>query len=366
VIGSRFLRNPNIISTYHFTGKYPGFIAFGKKAAELLCQYESKTLNNNISDFFSHNGLKVAEVPISVRKKKISQHSIKKTIIALPAYNEETNLGFVIKGALQFSNTILVVDDGSTDNTALVAEEAGAIVVKHEKNLGYGGALNTIFSTSRSMEADALVIIDSDGQHNPEDIQPLLEKLDQGADVVIGSRFLEIKNTIPLYRKIGMKVLDIFTKAAGVQKITDSQSGFRAYGKKAIGILKITGKGMSAGSEILIQISDNNLKVQEVPITVRYDIEDTSTHNPIFHGFSVLSNIFALINFRNPKIIFGLPAVMLIFLGFLVLLSMEILQGLEDIPRFYLYSLSISLLLTGFVIGCEGQIYHYYINKSKN
>ncbi len=366
VIGSRFLRNPNIISTYNFTGKFPGFMSFGKNAAKLLCQTDSCTLNNNISYFFSTNGLKVAEVPISVRKKKISQNSIKKTIIALPAYNEESNLESVIKGALQFSNTILVVDDGSTDNTALVAGEAGAIVVKHEKNLGYGGALNTIFSTARTMEADALIIMDSDGQHNPKDIQQLLEKLDQGVDVVIGSRFLEIKNNIPLYRQFGMKTLDLFTKAAGVQKITDSQSGFRAYGKEAIKILKITGIGMSAGSEILIQVSDNKLKIQEVPITVRYDIEDTSTHNPIFHGFSVLSNIFALINFRNPRVIFGLPAGVLIFLGLLVLLSMNIFRELEDIPHLYLYSLSITLLMMGFVIGCEGQIYHYYINKSKN
>lgn len=283
----------------------------------------------------------------------------------MPAYNEEKNLPSVIKGALEYSNTVLVVDDGSSDKTAIVAEESGAIVIRHEENLGYGGALNTIFATARCMDADALVIIDSDGQHNPADIQKFIDKLEKGADVVIGSRFLQINNIIPMYRKFGMKILDIFTNAAGVEKVSDSQSGFRAYGRKAISVLNIYGRGMSAGSEILIQISENGLKMEEVPINVRYDIEDTSTHNPVFHGLSVLSNILGLINFKNPIIIFGILSVFLITVSILGLFSFVFLRDYFLNPLIFSQFFWITLLLVGLISGCEGYIYHYYINKSK-
>jgi glycosyltransferase involved in cell wall biosynthesis len=367
VIGSRFLRNPNIVSSYIFTGKQPGFIAFNEKAIKILCNNNRKSIfEDNILNLRSINDLKVADIPVTVRKKEISQNSIEKLIIALPAFNEEKNISSVVKGALKYSNTVVVVDDGSTDNTAIIAEETGAIVVKHGKNQGYGAALNTIFNTARSMDADALVIIDSDGQHNPSDIKCLVEKLKTGADVVIGSRFLEINNTIPMYRQVGMKILDLFTTAAGVNKITDSQSGFRAYGRKALAVMSISGKGMSAGSEILIKISDYNLKVSEVPITVRYDIEDTSTHNPVYHGFSVLSNILALINFKNPIIFVGIPASVLIIIGLIAVYFAMFMGESFALSKIYLVLISETFLFTGLIFACEGYIFHFFINKAKN
>ena len=139
--------------------------------------------------------------------------------------------------------------------------------------------------------------MDADGQHNPADIEKVLEPLLHGAEVVNGSRFLDkTTNTIPHYRRLGMKVLDTATTSAGVKKGTDTQSGFRAYGKKAISIISISGQGMSAGSEILIQISNKNLTLAEVPINVRYDLEDTSTQNPLSHGVSVLYHIIVQIS----------------------------------------------------------------------
>ena len=160
--------------------------------------------------------------------------------------------------------------------------------------------------------------MDSDGQHDPMEVEKVLEPLLNGADVVIGSRFLDsTKNAVPAYRQIGMKVLDTATAAAGVEVGMDTQSGFRAYGKKAISVINISGNGMSAGSEILIQIKDKDLSIVEVPIHVRYDIEDTSTQNPVTHGVFVLYHIIGMISYRRPLPIFGIPGIVLVIIGFL-------------------------------------------------
>ncbi len=142
--------------------------------------------------------------------------------------------------------------------------------------------MQTIFCTARAMGVEELVTIDADGQHDPQDIPRLLADLRHGNDVVIGSRFVEgSTGKIPAYRKVGMKVLDAATTMVGSgPATTDSQSGFRAYGKKAIEAIHPSGDGMSAGSEILIQAGDHDLKVTEVPIQVRYDIEGTLEREP--------------------------------------------------------------------------------------
>ena len=232
-----------------------------------------------------------------------------RTLVAMPAYNEEAYIAKTIVGARRHADAVLVVDDGSTDETVAIAEALGAIVVRHETNKGYGGALQTIFSTARELGAEELVIIDADGQHDPGDIPRLLAEIRGGKDVVIGSRFVEgSAGDIPAYRKVGMKVLDAATTLAGNGlAITDSQSGFRAYGRRAIEAIHPNGDGMSAGSEILIQAGDHHLQVAEVPIHVRYDIAGTSSENPVSHGIGVLMNIVRLISLRRPLVFFGIP-----------------------------------------------------------
>jgi glycosyltransferase involved in cell wall biosynthesis len=208
---------------------------------------------------------------------------------AMPAFNEEKYIAKTILGVRRHVDEVLVVDDGSTDATGEIATALGAHVIKHPSNGGYGRALQTIFKAAQELDADALVVIDSDGQHNPEDIPRLLGVLQNGTDIVIGSRFLEgMDSFIPAYRKMGMKVLDTATQFAGTIKVTDSQSGFRAYNRKAIKAIRINGNGMSAGSEILVQIGVHHLQVAEVPIMVDYAREDTSTHNPFSSAYSSL------------------------------------------------------------------------------
>jgi len=297
-----------------------GFMAFSRKALEHLdFPFEKTRFHQNLIRQFLLKNLSIKEVAVTdhpgTRLKTGWDYSAT-VIAALPAFNEETFLAKNIPLIQSYVDLVIVVDDGSTDATAPISQQMGAYVVKHPENRGYGAALQTIFSTARDLNCDALVILDADGQHNPADIEKVLEPLLQGADVVNGSRFLDkTANTIPNYRKVGMKVLDTATATAGVKKGTDTQSGFRAYGKKAISAISISGQGMSAGSEILIQISNKKLALVEVPINVRYDIVDTSSQNPLSHGVSVLYDIIILISCLRPLPAFGIPALILVFLG---------------------------------------------------
>jgi glycosyltransferase involved in cell wall biosynthesis len=240
-------------------------------------------------------------------------------LVAMPAFNEEKYIAKTIVLAQKYATEILVVDDGSTDTTADIAKALGAIVIRHSVNKGYGGALHTIFDSARELNADILVIIDADGQHNPDDIPKLIEGLNEGVDVVIGSRFLDTNGSgIPTYRKAGMKVLDIATMAAGGINVSDTQSGFRAYGKRAIEAIHVNNHGMAAGSEILLRIKENDLKIGEIPIVVRYDLEDTSSKGPVSHGLEVLNQMVKVISYRKPMWFFGLPGVALTIFGIIM------------------------------------------------
>ena len=250
------------------------------------------------------------------------------TIAAMPAYNEERSIAKMILGCRKYANKVVVVDDGSSDATYDIAEALGAYVVRHKQNGGYGAALRTCFEVARELNADRMVIIDSDGQHDPAEIPQLLKPIEAGADLVIGSRFCNGHGkNVPAYRKAGMNVLDTVTKAAGGLNVTDSQSGFRAYGRRAIENTRIDGNGMSAGSEILLQAKDNNLKVAEVEIHCRYDVEDTSTENPVSHGMRVLIDLLHDMELRRPLYYFTVPGVVISTIG--------IFMGLEFLRTFY-------------------------------
>jgi len=241
------------------------------------------------------------------------------TIAAMPAYNEAHSIAEVIKGCRKYVDRVVVVDDGSTDDTVDIAESLGAYVVRHEINRGYGAALRNCFETARNLGAGAMVIIDSDGQHDPSEIPQLLEPLKQGFDLVIGSRFVNGNGkNVPIYLKFGMKVLDVATYIAGGLNVTDSQSGFRAYGRKAIDHINLNGTDMSAGSEILIQARDHKLKFTEVEIHCRYDIEDCSSEHPFIHGPRVLFQILKDMEYRRPLYYFAVPGLIMTSIGFLM------------------------------------------------
>jgi glycosyltransferase involved in cell wall biosynthesis len=243
----------------------------------------------------------------------------------MPAYNEGHVIAEVIMGCKKYVDKVIVVDDGSSDNTVDIAESLDAYVVRHEINKGYGAALRNCFETARELGANAMVIIDSDGQHNPDEIPRLLEPIKHGTDLVIGSRFINGNGkNIPFYRKVGMKILDAATYIAGGLNVTDSQSGFRAYSRRAIENINLTGKGMSAGSEILIQARDYKLKFTEVEIHCRYDLEDCSSENPFIHGSKVLLRLLAYMKYRRPLYYFTASGIVLGVIG--VFLWLKFLQ----------------------------------------
>lgn len=250
------------------------------------------------------------------------------TIAAMPAYNEERSIAKMVLGCKKHVDCVVVIDDGSSDATAEIAEAMGAYVVRHKENLGYGAALESCFETARTLNADKMVIIDSDGQHDPAEIPKLLDPLSFGSDLVIGSRFCNGNGkNVPAYRKVGMKVLDVATNAAGGIKVSDSQSGFRAYGKEAIEKIVIKESDMAAGSEILFQAKDNDLFIKEVPISVSYDVERPSTQNPVRHGVKALLRLLHDMELRRPLYYFTLPG--------LIMAAIGIGMGLEFLRTFY-------------------------------
>lgn len=236
-------------------------------------------------------------------------------LAGIPAFNEEKNIAKVIILAKKHVDRVAVCDDGSTDMTAEIARELGAEVLPHKKNMGKGHALRTIFERAREGDVDVLVTIDGDGQHDPNQIPNLVRELrEQPSDVVIGSRFLGTGNAIPGHRSFGNKILNYASNTG----VTDSQSGFRAYSRKAINLLRPTEMGMGADSEILIEANFSGLKITEVPISVVYGTGRTSKTNFIQHGLDALLTSIKRMSMRRPLLFYGVPG----FLSILISLGL--------------------------------------------
>ena len=251
-----------------------------------------------------------------ILNSKQAQHN-PKIIAAIPCFNEERCIGSVVLKTKKFVSSVIVIDDGSTDATAEVAEAAGASVHQHDRNRGYGAAIRSALEKGKQLGADVLVIVDGDGQHDPKDIPKLVKPLIDGeADVVIGSRFLGQGKKPPFYRRVGQRVLTTVTNVGSGQKVSDSQSGFRAYSSKALNALNLAEDGMSVSSEMQFAIGKAGLKVVEVPIDVSY--VDKEKRSPIAHGLSVLSRVLVLFSLRQPLLLFGLPG-LAVLVGGLVL-----------------------------------------------
>jgi glycosyltransferase involved in cell wall biosynthesis len=240
-----------------------------------------------------------------------------KIIICIPAFNEGKTISDIVNKSKKYANEVIVYDDGSTDDTYEVTKSTGATVIRNPENKGYGVAIRSLFQAAREQDADVMVTLDSDGQHNPDQIPDLVEPiLKQGFDLVVGSRFLKRDNKVkvPRYRSFGIKTITKLAQSASYSGISDSQSGFRAYSKNALSKINLVEDGMAVSTEILLRAKEKNLLSTEVPITINYDIKDTSTHNPITHGIGVLYSVFQFISLRHPLAFYGLPGIAL--LGF--------------------------------------------------
>ena len=237
-------------------------------------------------------------------------------IACIPTFNEETKIFDVIKRAKNYVDEVIVYDDGSQDQTSKRATEAGATVIRHEKNLGKGAALKSLFDYTKKKNADVIVTIDGDGQFLPEEMETLMKPILKGdKDIVIGYRFDE-NDEMPSYRKAGNKVLDKITNMASDLPFRDTQSGFRAYSKKAIESIRFLTDGFGADSEILVDASKKGLRIGEVKVTVLYDTGGkTSTKNPVSHTGDVIASLIELIALRHPLKYLGIPGLILNIIG---------------------------------------------------
>ena len=254
-------------------------------------------------------------------------------VIGLPAYNEEKNIAQIILKLQKVSDKIIVCNDGSTDLTEEIAEKMGAIIINHPRNLGYGASIRSIFHKAEELDSDVLVTFDADGQHRVEDIEVVLEPiLKNDADIVIGSRFLDKHNIdVPSYRKLGIKAITDIANTSLDMKLTDSQSGFRAYNKKVLKEIIPSEYGMGVSTEILIKANKGGFKIKEVPIRILYP-GDSSTHHPVAHGMSVILSTMKFISIEHPLKFYGIPGIVFLITGlFFVIWTIQVFTETRQI-----------------------------------
>ena len=234
--------------------------------------------------------LYMIHVQIHFMEGNSHQHGL--TMVGMPMFNEEETVASVVIRCLPYVDEVVCVDDGSSDSCSRLAARAGAIIHYHRANRGYGAAIRSIFRIAREKNVDKLVILDSDGQHQPEDIPAVLAELDkEDVDVVIGSRFVNNsdRSSMPMYRRLGISMINTASNLTSDLGVKDTQSGFRAFSKRALNLLAFENEGMESTLEVLDQCKEKGLNVEEVPIKVRYDVPKSSTYSAFGHGFTVLT-----------------------------------------------------------------------------
>jgi len=282
-------------------------------------------------------------------KSLIPRH--RKVIIAcIPALNEERTIASIVLLARRYVDIVLVCDDGSADNTRQIAEEAGATVISNVKNLGKGASIRILFNVALSYDADIIVALDGDGQHDPKEIPKLVKPIiDEDADLVIGSRYhKDTKNRAPLYRRFGLGVLN-FMHMGFNSNIKDTQSGFRAFSRDSLNeLVNVKSNGFGIESEQILIGVRNGLRMVEVPIDVRYkDLIRTSTKNPLSQALDVMITILNFQIIDRPLLFLGLPGLIFSFTGIITaLLTWTIYSG-SNIFNIPLSVISLFFLITG-------------------
>tara|TARA_X000001036_G_scaffold437667_1_gene483535 strand:+ start:14816 stop:15760 length:945 start_codon:yes stop_codon:yes gene_type:complete len=299
----------------------------------------------------------------------------KRFIVAgMPMYNEEETIGTVVTMALRYVDAVICIDDGSSDSSARIAEKCGAIVIRHRVNRGYGGALKTLFIKAKEINADALVVLDSDGQHETSDIPKLLEPIISGqADFTIGSRFINGGGgtDMPAYRRLGIKVITAASNLSSDLGIKDTQSGFRAFSRSAIERLRFDAEGMELSLEMLEDAHDKNLRIQEVPTIIRYDVPKGSNFTAVSHGFTVLSWALLSLSQKKPLLVLGIPGLGLLATG--AAMGLNLAQGVTGqidnyigtgLSAVWIGVLGLSLMATGLVLqSARGFLKHLLVKE---
>ncbi len=279
------------------------------------------------------------------------------TVALIPAYNEERFIGSLVLAVRSYVDQVVVVDDGSADHTAEIAEKAGAIVSRHQVNQGKAAAVNTGFSYIRQFRPSAVVMLDGDGQHYAEDIPCVLAPVLEGAaDIVVGSRFLHVKSDIPAYRQVGQHGLTMVTNLASGMRVSDSQSGYRAFSARALEELSFGQGGFSIESEMQFLAREHRLRLVEVPIRVSY--VDPAKRNPFSHGMQVVNGILQLAGQIRPLLFFGLTGFVILLAGVLLgLYVVHIFAKTHDLAIGY-GLMTVILSLVGMLLFFVGVVLH--------
>jgi len=272
-------------------------------------------------------------------------------VAIIPAYNEESSIAKVIVQTKQYVDEVIVCDDGSTDMTYKIAESLGVRVVRHTKNQGKGAAFRTLAKEVRKLKPEVIVTLDGDGQHDPREIPLLVEPIEIGeSDMVVGSRYVDGSNMdAPLYRRVGLRVINfLYKKGTGVS-VTDTQSGFRAYSLKAFrSVMGYDDDGYGMDGEQLSLATKNGLRVMEVPISVNYSgPSPTSKKPPLLHGADLISSLFRLIVEERPLLYLGVPGIAMTGIG--MILGLFLLWTLNE-TRYFSLPLA-TVTLGAFVVG---------------
>ena len=224
-------------------------------------------------------------------------------IVIIPAFNEELYIGSVVLKALRYSKSVIVVDDGSVDDSRNVAEAAGARVLVHTTNKGKGDALNTGLNAARKLDPDVVVFLDGDGQHDPKHIPQLVKPIyEQRADIVTGSRFLDRPNRAPAYRRLGQRVVTLCTNLLSGLHVSDSWSGYRALSRRAVGLIRFSETGWGIEPELQFQALAHGLEMIDVPVDIGY--HEGAKRNPVMQGTQTLTGVLRLVRKYRPLLVF--------------------------------------------------------------
>lgn len=297
-----------------------GFIECGKSDLNL------DGISNSVADnIFTHTG-----------KPSIA--------VIIPAYNEELTIGSVVLQARRHANVVFVVNDGSKDRTSEIARAAGAEVIDCLKNGGKASALRIGFNELKKRDLDVVVMMDGDGQHDVRDINALIAPiLENEADLAIGSRFMKEDNSIPLYRQVGQRILNRMTNISSSKKVTDTQSGFRAFNRKTLLNMNFQSKGYAVEQDMIIHCSDSGLRITEVPISVRYDVPNGHKQGSLRMGIALLNSVVSTIGYKRPLLLFGIP-------GFVFFSAGIIMGALTLVDVFLIGTWVLQSLIAGFMI----------------
>ncbi len=218
---------------------------------------------------------------------------LREAFVVVPAYNEGKVIHEVIRDLLEVFPNVVVVNDGSSDETAAILKSTSATVVTHLINLGQGAALQT--GIAHALERGALYIVtfDADGQHRIEDAVTSVRVLSEGdCDVVCGSRFLGTGTNIPPVRKLVLKAAVAWANFMTKTKMTDAHNGLRALSRKAASSLNLTQSGMAHASQIVSQLHENKMTIREIPTEIRYTTYSLAKGQSIFNSVNIVADLF--------------------------------------------------------------------------